>query len=918
MYDHFVRRVLAAFVILSFTGCLSFDEVHCADGTVCPVGSKCLNNQCVSPEQIAACQGLDDGNRCELLGGSGTCSAGICEPWLCGDGNLNGIEQCDGDDFGQGGPVDCRDPRAGYYEPGLVKCSANCRWDFSDCRGICADGIVNGPELCDTVISADESCLDYGLDAGRLGCSQCGPAFGGCHLFGWRRIVTGQFEHMNAIGGAATTFFVAGNAGTILRWNGGTFDVIDSKMTKNLFGVWGTSANDMFFVGDTGTILHFDGTKIDVMNSSTTSDLRAVWGTGSTNVYAVGAGGTIVHYDGAWAPMTSNTTTNLNGVWGTANTVVAVGTGSTLTNGNVVQYNGTSWVVTATLTRADTTKADLRSVWGTGASDVFAATPYNEVFHFNGSAWSRNSALASAAPSALAGVIGGTGNDVFAVGPAVLHFDGTAWSKLIAPAAAAAARAVWRSPTGEVWIAGLSGFVAHWGGAGWTTAVSNTTNVLRAVATATPSDAWAVGAGSGGPATILHYDGASWMPQASGTANNAVLTAVWAASASFVVAVGSNVIRHFDGANWTPPMGVTGILFGVWGFAMNDLIAVGNTGTVLRGDGSTWAAATQAAPNTVTFGAVWGTSATSVIAVGQTTTLPLDGVIYRFDGSWTSMAAPPTRTLQGVWGSSATDVFAAGDAVLHYEGVPSNPWSQMTSTGKLLHAITGTGPRNVFAVGDNATLLHYDGISWTPMRVLKPDGLPATDNLRGVAATSRSVIVVGDNGFLQRLSFSLRPTESDCRDGWDDDGDSNPDCADSDCAMDPYCVGGGTCAVTQRIKCGDSITASTVGHVSGRDYYRCTTHAETGGERTYRFDPDVSGAATATLTTAQGDLDVIVIGAMTTSPACDPDFACLRAGATAQATETVTFPATAGKSHYIVVEGNDRAAAPFTLTLSCP
>src|SRR5688572_3922957 len=187
---------LAAFLVVGLAGCLSFDEARCADGRVCPAGSRCVDDRCISPQQIQACNGIADGLQCELVGGSGTCREGACEPWRCGDGEVNGTEQCEGDqldgktcldfnsrtpeglactadckldtsacaacgdgtmdggeqcdgqDFGPSGPVDCRDPRAGFYDPGFVQCSALCTWDVSECTGFCGDGVVNGGELC--------------------------------------------------------------------------------------------------------------------------------------------------------------------------------------------------------------------------------------------------------------------------------------------------------------------------------------------------------------------------------------------------------------------------------------------------------------------------------------------------------------------------------------------------------------------------------------------------------------------------------------------------------------------------------------------------------------------------------------------------------------------------------------------------
>jgi hypothetical protein len=43
-------------------------------------------------------------------------------------------------------------------------------------------------------------------------------------------------------------------------------------------------------------------------------------------------------------------------------------------------------------------------------------------------------------------------------------------------------------------------------------------------------------------------------------------------------------------------------------------------------------------------------------------------------------------------------------------------WKLMNSgTDNILHGIWGSSPEDVFAVGDDGTILHYDGVSWTQM-----------------------------------------------------------------------------------------------------------------------------------------------------------------------------------------------------------
>jgi hypothetical protein len=58
--------------------------------------------------------------------------------------------------------------------------------------------------------------------------------------------------------------------------------------------VYGINASDVFAVGDSGTVVHWDGGSWQVMPTPTRSLLRGVWGSGPRDVFAVGAGGAIM------------------------------------------------------------------------------------------------------------------------------------------------------------------------------------------------------------------------------------------------------------------------------------------------------------------------------------------------------------------------------------------------------------------------------------------------------------------------------------------------------------------------------------------------------------------------------------------------------------------------------------------------
>jgi hypothetical protein len=70
-----------------------------------------------------------------------------------------------------------------------------------------------------------------------------------------------------------------------------------------------------------------------------------------------------------------------------------------------------------------------------------------------------------------------------------------------------------------------------------------------------------------------------------------------------------------------------------------------------------------------------------------------------------------------VWGSSPSDIFAVGDegTMLRYDGAG---WSAMSSsTTESLHDVWGSVRSDVFAAGHDGTILHYGG---EPHRIFLP------------------------------------------------------------------------------------------------------------------------------------------------------------------------------------------------------
>ena len=251
---------------------------------------------------------------------------------------------------------------------------------------------------------------------------------------------------------------------------------------------------------------------------------------------------------------------------------------------------------------------------------------------------------------------------------------------------------------------------------------------------------------------------------------------VWGNSVSdyFVVGVPlppANVsVLHYDGSQWTAQPAPSGIgLQGVWGSSGTEVFAAGwhlgqTTPAIIHFDGSSWAEqavpAIAPGPDTlVLFRSVWGSSASDVFAVGTAYGSAQFGFIAHFDGQqWSLMDFANTRVeLLDVWGTSSSNVYAVGGIqvpgrgeddqgiILHFDGTS---WSEVFRTPQTLHqihikAVWGTGPTDIFVVGDRGRIYHFDGTSWQ----LQPTSfLRALHEVWG--ASGSDVFSVGSKGII--------------------------------------------------------------------------------------------------------------------------------------------------------------------------
>ncbi len=92
-----------------------------------------------------------------------------CVP-LCGNGELDDGEACDGEMFAAGAPPLCASELGDGYE-GLVSCDDDCQLETTGCESLCGNGEIDPGEDCDAFSLQGATCLDFGDAQGVLGCT---------------------------------------------------------------------------------------------------------------------------------------------------------------------------------------------------------------------------------------------------------------------------------------------------------------------------------------------------------------------------------------------------------------------------------------------------------------------------------------------------------------------------------------------------------------------------------------------------------------------------------------------------------------------------------------------------------------------------------------------------------------------------
>ncbi len=188
----------------------------------------------------------------------------------------------------------------------------------------------------------------------------------------------------------------------------------------------------------------------------------------------------------------------------------------------------------------------------------------------------------------------------------------------------------------------------------------------------------------------------------------------------------------------------------VWGFSNTRLYGVGNAGTIIYYDGSTWQRLESG--TTLDIRDVYGnrnsrTGKEEILAVASSTG-SFERRILLISSTVTVIPDSgllPFSKLGGVWLIPGSMYFIVGDGVYSRHDLSSNlPWMHYAGVTQFFTpSVCGNSVNDIIVTGVFGELLHFNGVSWYSYRTSL--GVPGA-GLASVAVKGNIAIVVGFDG----------------------------------------------------------------------------------------------------------------------------------------------------------------------------
>jgi hypothetical protein len=210
---------------------------------------------------------------------------------------------------------------------------------------------------------------------------------------------------------------------------------------------------------------------------------------------------------------------------------------------------------------------------------------------------------------------------------------------------------------------------------------------------------------------------------------------------------------------WQNPLPQGNTLEAVWGRSASEVYAIGDQQTLMRWDGTAWLAAQRPASQPISD--MWGLANGVLFAAGYF------GEVLRYDGiAWTEIPTDFDDNLVAILAFSETDLYVAerfpGNRIRHYDGVE---WTQIGTAPDGIHDLGGSGPNDIYVVGFEGMMIHYDGAVWTPI-----PGFSALDITSVWSNTSDDVFALQQGSLLHHFDgLSWTQVGADATVAWQSD-----------------------------------------------------------------------------------------------------------------------------------------------------
>lgn len=410
-------------------------------------------------------------------------------------------------------------------------------------------------------------------------------------------------------------------------------------------------------------------------------------------VWAAGDHGTLLHLvNGEWLPVRLGTSANLSGLSMCANgQMLVAGTDDSTLKPVLFEGTATGAVFSQRALAPGMAGADLRSVWGCGGTDGSVAVAVGNLFIYRrtksgtSGTWSEDN-VGSTLNQGLRSV-SGSGTEAWAVGDSGLAVHGV----------------------------NLDAATASWSKVAWGSLNPTPSGSLRSVWAASSSEVWIVGYTLTGSPEVLHLSQGTWKRETLPNSANALLYAMWGSGNEVWIAGTAGLLWHLQGGVWTQEKFGDGTIYGVsQGLPATPWI-VGDAGLLASRIAGVWIPSSRGEIRDLLGLYV---DAGVAYAVGSNLALRWDGT------SWSKLSNLPANTiLNTIWGIGGQLYLGVADNSIWRLSVtdPQAPqWKvvdTLTASGTGTRALWGTSASDLWAVGPNNYLRHFDGQTWSKQQL---------------------------------------------------------------------------------------------------------------------------------------------------------------------------------------------------------